>query len=77
MSRPPITYPVSLADLINVADAAAELDAMKIFYVDQPDMQKLIARRVDQLHDIVQRAAALDAALIYAPDDEAEKAAAL
>ncbi|MCK9386109.1 MAG: hypothetical protein M0Q15_15980 [Nevskia sp.] len=68
--RPPVTYPVSLADLVNIADAAAELDAMKIFYVDRPDLQKLIAGRVDQLHDIVQRAAAHDAELIYAPSDE-------
>lgn len=70
MSRPPTTYPVSLADLINIADAAAELDAMKTFYIDRPDLQKLIAGRVDQLHNIVQRAASHDANLIYAPSDE-------
>lgn len=75
--RPPVAYPVSLADLINIADAAAELDAMKTFYVDQPDQQNMIAGRVDQLHNIVQRAAAHDADLIYAPSEEPVKEGAL
>jgi hypothetical protein len=64
--RPPVTYPVSLADLINVADAAAELDGMRMFYVDQPAEQARIASVVAQLHDLVERAAAHDAAMITA-----------
>ena len=75
--RPPVTYPLSLADLINIADAAAELDGMRMFYVDRPSEQDRISRLVKQLHDMVERAAARDAALIYAPDDEPVKEGAL
>jgi hypothetical protein len=73
--RPPVTYPVSLADLVNVADAAAELDGMRMFYVDQPSEQARIAHMVAQLHDMVERAAAHDAAMIYGNDES--KASAL
>ncbi len=56
MSTAPVTYPVSLADLILVADAAAELDGMRQFYVDRPDQQH-ISRMVAGLHtDIAERA---------------------
>ncbi|MDP3219203.1 MAG: hypothetical protein Q8S73_34210 [Deltaproteobacteria bacterium] len=67
--RPPVTYPVSLADLITIADAAAELDGMRMFYVDRPSEQDRISRVVKQLHDMVGRAAAHDAALIYGPGE--------
>lgn len=70
MSRPPVTYPVNLGDLINIADAAAELDGMRMFYVDRPDEQARIAGMVGQLHNLVERAAAHDAALIYGPSGE-------
>jgi hypothetical protein len=70
MSRPPVTYPVDLSDLVNIADAAAELDGMRMFYVDNPGEQTRIAGMVGQLHDLVERAAAHDAALIYGPAEE-------
>lgn len=70
MSRPPVTYPVNLADLVNIADAAAELDGMRMFYVDQPAEQVRISAMVDQLHNLVQRAAVHDSVLIYGPAGE-------
>lgn len=70
MSRPPVAYPISLADLINIADAAAELDGMRMFYVDQPAEQVRISAMVDQLHSLVERAAVHDAVLIYGPAEE-------
>lgn len=69
MTRPPMTYRVTLADLVEFADCAAELDGMRQFYVDNPAEQERIAGHVERLHNIVERAAAQDAALIYAPDD--------
>lgn len=65
MNRPPVTYPVDLADLVNIAEAARDLDETRQFYVDRPDEQKRIAQRVERLHAIVERAAAHDAHLIY------------
>lgn len=70
MSRPPITYPVTLADLADIADAAADLDGMRQFYVDRPDEQRQLAARAERLHAIVERAAAHDAHLIYGPAEE-------
>lgn len=65
MNRPPVTYPVTLADLVDIADAARDLDETRPFYVDRPDEQQHIAARAQRLHDIVERAAAHDAHLIY------------
>ena len=62
-------FAVTLADLIAIADAACELDATQAFHVDQPDQQAIIRRRVEQLHDIVERAAGQHAARIYAESD--------
>lgn len=70
MSTPPVIYPVTLADLTTMADAASELDGMRMFYVDQPGEQERIARMATALHDIVERAAAHDAELIYGPAEE-------
>lgn len=70
MSRPPVIYPVNLGDLINIAGAAAELDGMRMWYVDRPSEQDRIACMVAQLHDMVERAAAHDATLIYGPAEE-------
>lgn len=70
MTAAPVTYPVSLADLTTIADAACELDGMRMFYVDRPSEQERIARMVASLHNIVERAAAHDAALIYGPAEE-------
>lgn len=70
MTRPPVTYPVNLADLITIADAAAELDGMRMFYVDRPDEQARIATMVGQLHGLVERAAVHDAVLIYGHAEE-------
>ena len=64
-TRPPVTYPVTLADLVDISDAADDLASMKQFYVDNPDVQLMIAVRAEKLRAIVQRAAALDAHLIY------------
>lgn len=75
MSRPPVTYPVSLADLIDIADAACDLDGMKCFYVDQPAVVDQIKARVDRLHSIVERAAGFDQALIYGAPEGVEAAA--
>lgn len=69
MTRPPMTYRVTLADLVEIADCACELDVMRQFYVDRPDEQERIAGHVERLHEIVERAAAQDAALIYALGD--------
>lgn len=60
---------VDLADLMLIAEAAAELDDTKQFYVDRPDEQNRLAAMVERLHDIVERAAGAHAAAIYAPDD--------
>lgn len=70
MIRPPVTYPVDLADLVNIAEAARDLDETRQFYVDRPDEQQRIAQRVARLHAIVERAAAHDAYLIYGPAEE-------
>jgi hypothetical protein len=69
MSRAHVTYPVSLSDLILVADSAAELDGMRMFYVDQPARQQDISRMVAGLHDIAERAAKAASGLIYHEDD--------
>ena len=65
----PKTYTITLADLCQIADAACELDGMRQFYVDRPDEQERIARMVNQLHDMAERAAREDAGRIYAQDD--------
>jgi hypothetical protein len=65
MTRPPVTYPVSLADLMLIADAASELDGMRMHYVDRPSEQERISALVQRLHDLAERAAAHDAVLIY------------
>lgn len=59
------TYSVTLSDLIDIADAAADMDAMKSHLVDQPDQLRHIAARARKLHDIVERAAIGAAARIY------------
>lgn len=72
MTRPAVTYPVSLSDLCDIADAACDLSVMKGFYVDQPAMLEQIAARAERLHDIVERAAGLDEYLVYAKKDGSE-----
>jgi len=67
--HPAIAYRITMADLVNIADAAAELDEAKRFYVDQPDEQKRLAQRVEQLHDMVERAAGAGAEGIYSVAD--------
>lgn len=65
----PVTYTMTLSDLIDIADGAAELDGLRMFLVDQPDQMERVAERVARMHDIVERAAGQDAARIYADDD--------
>lgn len=60
---------VDLADLQLMADAAAELDAVKQFFVDRPDEQQRLGAMASRLHDIVERAAGAHEATPYAPDD--------
>lgn len=69
--RPPVTYPVSLADLIVIADAACHLESYRHMLVDNPAEQVIVQRHIQQLHDIAERAAAHDAVLIYGADDGA------
>ena len=64
-----VSYAVSLADLISIADAACELDGMRMHYADRPDQQQHLAARVDTLHSLVERAAGADSSRIYADDD--------
>ncbi|KVW92636.1 hypothetical protein [Thiobacillus denitrificans] len=58
-------YRVDLADLIHIADAAAELDAMRAFLIDQAGEQQRIASIVKRLHDLVEKAAGQHAHAIY------------
>lgn len=60
---------VDLADLMLIADAAAELDALKMHTVDRADELGRITRLVETLHDMVERIAGAHAACIYAPAD--------
>lgn len=65
-------YPITLADLMAIADAAADLDGLKQFYVDRPDKMTELAARSAQLHGIAERAAGAHAVVIYAPEDGAQ-----
>lgn len=67
--KPPVTYPVSLSDLMLVADAACEMDCYKD-HLTGAERERVLALR-DSLHDLAERAAELDAVLIYGPEDEA------
>ena len=71
MTAAPIMYPVSMADLVTIADAAADLDGLLLFYAapDQPDQLAGLASRPEQLHDIVERAAGAHSVVIYGPED--------
>ncbi len=71
MSRPAVKYFITLSDLVNIADAAADLDGLKQFYVDQPDKMAELAARSVQLHDIVERAGGEQAVVIYGAADNA------
>lgn len=68
-------YRVDLADLIQIAEAAAEIDETRQFYVDRPGEQRRLAAMVARLHDIAERAAGAHQDAIYAPDDGSERAA--
>ena len=59
-------YSVTLADLIDMADAAAELDGLQFAFVDQPDEQARLRMRARKLHDMVERAAGEDYARVGA-----------
>lgn len=61
---------VNLADLINIADAADEMNSMRRFYVDQPSEQKRIASMVERLRDIVERASGMDAGALKSESTE-------
>lgn len=78
MTNPPVTYPVTLADLVLFADAAAELDALNGFVAASGDAPiEEVARvkdMVERMHDAIERAAGADAGEIYAPDDGSAQA---
>lgn len=71
-----LRHQVDLADLQLMADAAAELDDARQFYVDRPDEQRRLDAMVERLHNIVERAAGAHAAAIYAQDDGSAMTAA-
>lgn len=66
-------YPITLADLVLFADAAAELDALNGFVAARGDAPiEEVARvkdMVERMHDAIERVAGTDAGEIYAPDD--------
>lgn len=72
MTRPPVTYPVNLADLELFTDAAAELDTMRRFYIDQPGEQVRISGMVRRMYDAIERVAAHDINLILIRADGSE-----
>lgn len=63
--RPPVTYPVNLADLCSIADAACWLDGYKMHLTDQPDDYRRVTALVERLHNLVEHAAGMDGHLIY------------
>lgn len=69
MTRPPVTYPVSLADLTLFADAACEMDCYKDTLEDKPAERARIIAMVEMMHNAVERAAGADGGLVYAADD--------
>lgn len=70
MTRPPITYPCDLSDLVLFADAAAALDDYKP--PAGPDRDRIV-RLSERLHCTVERIAGPHVDLIYGKD-EAEEA---
>ena len=68
-SMPNLTYSVTLADLIEIADAACHLDAYKSMLVDRPGEVQTVQRSVEKLHDIAERAAGQDAVRIYGQEE--------
>lgn len=68
--RPPITYPLNLADLIMVADSVCELDGLKPSEADNPAEHERIKRVVSGIHNLIERVAGHDASLIYGPSEE-------
>lgn len=76
MTRPPITYPCNLDDLVLFANATAELDSYKhCLAIPQADRDR-IAAMVERLHDAVERLAGADGKLIYGPEESEDEAAA-
>lgn len=70
MTNPPVTYQVTLADLVLFADAAGELDTLKNYVdLDRPEETYRIRAIVERMHDAIERAAGADGDQIYAPDD--------
>ena len=65
-----VSYAVSLHDLQQVADAACKLQELKQFYVDRPAEIDAITHMIENLHDLVERAAGESAVpTIYSPSD--------
>lgn len=58
-------YGVTLADLIHIADAATELDALRAFFVDRPGEQQRIGGIVKRLYDLTEKAAGQHAHAIF------------
>lgn len=69
MSTPPITYQVTLADLIMFADAACDLDGLQGLIQYNPAERERIADMAQRMHDTVERAAGAEAFEIYGADE--------
>jgi hypothetical protein len=59
-------YQVTLADLIDIADAACHLEAYMSMLVDNPSEQAIVNGYVRKLHDISTRSSGSAEGLIYA-----------
>jgi hypothetical protein len=68
MTVPVVTYPVTLADLTHIADAACELDAYKDMLADKPAEQARVQALVGILHSLAERAAGAACDLVYQPE---------
>lgn len=69
MSRPPVIYPATLADLIMLAEMASELDAYKDCLAELPHERARIIALLERAHDRVEELAGIDAALVYCADE--------
>lgn len=66
MTRPEKTYPITLSQIEDLADAICELDGAKHFFMaEAPDIGELVCKA----HDALQAALGTDVHLVYGADD--------
>lgn len=70
-TEPIAEYRITFADLIEIADAACDLDGYTGLLVDHPADIALVKRRVERLHNLIQRVLGEDEWLIYGKDERA------